>query len=285
MQIDIEETSGFCPGVIVAINKAENHLREHDHLFCLGDIVHNSEEISRLEKKGLKSIEYPEFQKLKGHRILFRAHGEPPDSYRVAGDNNMEVIDATCNIVKSLQTKVSEACDAAQRENGSVVIYGRKNHPEIIGLNGQCNFKAIIMEDLNDVDQMSIKLPVWIFSQTTKSPLQYYELVEAIKKKYEHQGKIYVTDSVCNWMKKRTDHLKQFAARHQLIIFAAGKRSSNGRFLYSLAKEVNPETYFISKISEINCKWFENIETVGVTGATSTPQWLLKKIAEKINNC
>lgn len=285
MQVSIEETSGFCPGVIAAINKAESYLTTEGELFCLGDIVHNSEEIKRLEKMGLKSIKHADLEQMKYQKVLFRAHGEPPGSYQTTKTQNIEVIDATCTIVRSLQKKVAESCDLAQRENGSVIIYGKKNHPEVIGLNGQCNNNAIIIEDVDAVEKSDIKLPVWIFSQTTKSPLQYYEIVNAIKEKCNHQENVYVTDSICNWMKKRTDHLKHFAARHQLIIFAAGKRSSNGRFLYSLAKKVNPRTHFISKISEIKCNWFDNVESVGIAGATSTPKWLLNNIAEKIKNC
>ena len=284
MKITIDESAGFCPGVRKAIKKAESFLEDHNSLLCLGDIVHNPMEIKRLNDRGLLSVKHEKLKTTK-NEVLIRSHGEPPSTYKMLEQNNLEYIDATCPIVKSLQKRIQEAYRKIKKQNGCIIIYGNKNHPEVIGLNGYCNNEAIIVSDVSEVDKINSGPPFQIFSQTTKNPDEYSKVVDAIRIKFEFNEAISYEDSICKWMKNRSDKVREFARSHDIVIFVAGKKSSNGRYLFSICKDENPDTIFVSSLEEVDCSWFAGKKNPGITGATSTPDWLLSQVASKIKNC
>ncbi|MFW6290612.1 MAG: 4-hydroxy-3-methylbut-2-enyl diphosphate reductase [Mariniphaga sp.] len=280
MKVEIDRRSGFCFGVIKAIKSAESELKNSDKLYCLGDIVHNGMEVERLEKMGLKSVSREEYYQLSDCKVLIRAHGEPPETYEYARQNNIELIDATCPVVLTLQEKVKGSFENFRDQNGQIVIYGKKGHAEIIGLDGQIGNKAVVLESIDDINQIDFSRPVSLYSQTTKRVEDFYRIADTVKSNMKPGVPIDIKDSICRQVSNRVPHLKKFVLNFDLILFVAGHKSSNGRYLYTICKEENDRTYHISRTSEIDPRWFEGVSSVGICGATSTPDWLMEEVAE-----
>jgi 4-hydroxy-3-methylbut-2-enyl diphosphate reductase len=283
MKVEIDKRSGFCFGVINAIKSAEELLSTSNQLYCLGDIVHNGKEVERLEKMGLESISKEKYFTLKDCKVLIRAHGEPPETYEYAKQNNIELIDATCPVVITLQEKVKQSYDANVADKGQIVIYGKKGHAEIIGLDGQTNRNAIVIESINELDKINYERPVSLYSQTTKRIEDFYAIAGEVKTRMTPGVKLEIKDTICRQVSNRVPNLKKFAVNYDLILFVAGKKSSNGQYLYSVCKEENENSHIISEIEEINKEWFNGVESVGICGATSTPNWLMDEVANWIH--
>lgn len=284
MRIEIDKKSGFCFGVINAIRAAENELNTAESLYSLGDIVHNGKEVERLEKLGLKSISKEEYFKLKDCKVLIRAHGEPPETYDYAVKNNIELIDATCPVVLTLQEKVKKSYDSTIEQQGQIVIFGKKGHAEIEGLNGQTNHNAIIIESIAEIDKIDTKKPVSLYSQTTKRIEDFYQVAGLLKSKMQPDVAVEIKDTICRQVSNRVPNLKNFSKNYDLILFVAGKKSSNGQYLYTICREENPNSYIISGTDEIDKNWFTGVESVGICGATSTPNWLMEEVAGWVNS-
>lgn len=287
MKIEIDSNSGFCFGVVKAIEIAEKELEQGESLYCLGDIVHNDEEVKRLEDKGLKTITHDEFKSLKDTSVLLRAHGEPPATYEIAKQNNIKLIDASCPIVLNLQKKIDNAYIDFKKVNGQIVIFGKEGHAEVIGLLGHTDNRGIVVSDLKDLHKIDFSKPINIFSQTTKSRSSYHKIIEEIKTRIENeQGdksiNFITNDSTCRAVSNRDVYLKEFAVKHDIIIFVSGKKSSNGKVLYQVCKNENDRSYFVSNIDELDSNWFNQSDSVGICGATSTPEWLMQKIESAI---
>ena len=288
MKVDIEPGSGFCFGVENAIRIAEEELRAGEKVFCLGEIVHNDTEVARLKDLGLITISHEEFAKLKDSKVLIRAHGEPPSTYETARQNNITVIEATCPIVHSLQGKIKQVLVEVHEKNGQVVIFGKESHAEVIGLLGAASGKGILVTGLHDIDKIDFNKPVWLFSQTTKSKAEYALIIEAINQKQDSLRNEYpdiflkVFNTICGQVSGREPKLKTFAGKHDVIIFVSGKNSSNGRMLYEVCLNENKRSHFISSPEEIKPEWFTNAGSAGICGATSTPRWLIHKVAEAV---
>lgn len=287
MKISIDQKSGFCFGVTAAIKAAEDELSRSKELYCLGDLVHNSVEMNRLADMGLKVITLEEMKELRNEKILIRAHGEPPSTYELARQNNLEVLDFTCPVVLKLQERVKKAWLETKKINGQLVIYGKPGHAEVIGLTGQTDNNALVLSSIDDVSKVDCSKPIVLFSQTTKDEKGFYEIADALIDCIKKNGlnpdtNLKINNSICKLVSERVPQLQSFAAKHDVIIFVSGKKSSNGNYLYSVCKEVNPNSYFISSDKEINFQWFINVKKVGICGATSTPMWLMENIAEYI---
>lgn len=288
MKIEIDNNSGFCFGVVNAIQLAEKELKKNDTLYCLGDIVHNSAEVERLKLKGLITVNHEQFKNLKNCKVLLRAHGEPPETYKIAKRNNIQLIDASCPVVLKLQNNIKLGFDDFLRKGGQVVIYGKDGHAEVNGLVGQTNGKAIVIGGLNDLDKIDYSKPVNLFSQTTKSIEGFYEVQKEIKNRMiANRGTedvdFIINDTICRQVSHRQPQLRNFVKKHDVVIFVSGKKSSNGRMLFQVCQAENPNTYFVSEQSELEQDWFDNAASVGVCGATSTPRWLMEKVALEIN--
>lgn len=283
MKIEIDENSGFCFGVVYAVKKAEEYLKEKHKLFCLGDIVHNDMEVIRLQKMGLEIIDYDRFKQLKNVDVLIRAHGEPPSTYEIAKMNNLKLVDASCPIVLRLQMNIRKTYEQIKNKNGQIVIFGKKGHAEVIGLAGQTNNEAIIVSSVDDLNLIDFNKPVAIFSQTTKSSSDYLDIVSKIKNKMKNEDFIF-QDSVCKQVANRDKEIRKFCENKDIIIFISGRKSSNGKMLYEICKSVNDNSKFISEISELKPQWFDKTEIVGICGATSTPGWLMNQAKETILN-
>ena len=280
MRVEIDKNSGFCFGVINAIKAAETELENSEMLYCLGDIVHNGKEVRRLEKLGLNSISKKEYFTLKNCKVLIRAHGEPPETYKYAKENNIELIDATCPVVLTLQEKVKHSYNAQIKENGQVVIFGKKGHAEIVGLSGQTNHNAVIVEKIEDINKVDLNRPVSLYAQTTKRIEDFKEVADLISAKIKPGVPVKIKDSICRQVSNRVPNLKKFAKNYDLILFVAGKKSSNGQYLYAICREENANAQFISGTEEIINSWFDGAESVGICGATSTPDWLIEEVAK-----
>lgn len=290
--VEIDENSGFCFGVVNAINKAEHQLGSSETLYCLGDIVHNTAEVERLRRSGLISITHDDLEKLKDVKVLLRAHGEPPSTYNLAKANNIDVIDATCPVVLQLQRRIKMAYDAAkveaqksgkQSEMPLILIYGKPGHAEVNGLVGQTEGNAVVIQHISELDRLDLDRDILLYSQTTKSISGFGEMVEAIKAR-KGAGDFKYFDTICRQVANRMDKMKEFAASHDVIVFVSGNKSSNGKVLYSECKNVNPRTYLISSPSELNPDWTRDAKSVGVCGATSTPHWLMSEVADAIRS-
>lgn len=279
MRIEIDENSGFCTGVVNAIRKAEEELRQGP-LYCIGDIVHNNLEMERLQKKGLKTIGHEEFAGLRNCRVLFRAHGEPPVSYRQALENGVEVIDASCPVVLNLQKRIREAYEKISFRQGQLVIYGKRGHAEVAGLVGQTNGEALVVENESDLSKIDFNRPVVLFSQTTKSLDGFRNIAGIIRERGKNE--VVVCDTICRKVANRIPQLRNFAKMHDVIIFVSGKKSSNGRQLFAVCKEVNERTYFIQEAADIRKEMFAGAESAGISGATSTPLWVMEEIRDRI---
>lgn len=279
MRVEIDKNSGFCTGVVNAIQKAEKEL-EKGELYCIGDIVHNNLEVERLEAMGLRTIEHEEFGQLSHCRVLFRAHGEPPASYETARANGVEVIDASCPVVLNLQKKIRKAYESVKENGGQIVIYGKRGHAEVIGLVGQTNGEALVVEHEDDLRQVDFSRPVILFSQTTKSLEGFRHVIELMRK--AGGGLVTVHDTICRKVANRIPQLKEFARQHDVIIFVSGEKSSNGKQLYAVCREVNPRTYFVHSAADVKPEMTEGVESVGISGATSTPVWIMEDIRRKL---
>ena len=277
MKVEIDQHSGFCFGVVYAIEMAEDYLKEYGSLYCLGDIVHNDKEVKRLQEMGLKIISHEELNELRDETVLIRAHGEPPATYKTALENNLNLIDASCPVVLKLQNRVRQAYD----EDQQIVILGKPGHAEVNGLIGQTQKEAIVISSVEEADQLELTKPFSLFSQTTKSTRLLADVHNSLKERY---SEFKFNDTICRQVSNREPELKKFARAHDVIIFVAGKKSSNGKALFQACKRENPECFFISGVEELDPSWFEQAQSVGVCGATSTPMWLMEEVSEKIRN-
>lgn len=289
IKITVDPKSGFCFGVVYAIEMAENILKKENNLFCLGDIVHNNREVDRLNKLGLEIIDHDRLKTLRDCKVLIRAHGEPPSTYDIALKNNIELLDASCPVVLKLQHQIKEGYENIKSIDGQVIIYGKEGHAEVTGLVGQTNGEAIIVTTKEDLNKIDFNKPIYIYSQTTKSPKEFQEIVNEIKKHLESLGKnndlkFVVHDTLCRQVSGREPQLKVFSSENDVIVFVSGTKSSNGKMLFLSCKEQNKNSYFISDTSEIDPNWFKNISSVGICGATSTPRWLMDEVSTYIND-
>ena len=279
MRVEIDEHSGFCFGVVNAIRKAEQELARGE-LYCIGDIVHNSLEVERLEQQGLRTIDHEVFAGLRDCRVLFRAHGEPPASYETARRNGVEVIDASCPVVLHLQGQIREAYERVKAIGGQVVIYGKRGHAEVVGLVGQTNGEAIVVEDEEDLEQVDGGRKTVLFSQTTKSLEGFRRIAEALRERCKEEVEVH--DTICRKVANRIPQLREFAGRHDVVIFVSGEKSSNGRQLFAVCREANPRSYFVRGAEDVTAGMTAGAESVGISGATSTPRWIMENIQHQI---
>lgn len=287
MSVIIDENAGFCFGVVKAIAAAEEQLSDSHHLYCLGDIVHNNEEVSRLSQLGLEVIEHQRMEQLGGSTVLIRAHGEPPSTYEKAEQLGIRLIDATCPIVLALQKKIRDGYEAMRTIDGQVVIFGKQGHAEVIGLNGQTQNSAIIVSSPDDIDEIDFRRPIRLYSQTTKSREEYNRLIENIERRIAAAGvenpDFVAYNTICSRVANRATQLEAFASSVDRLVFVSGVNSSNGHYLYEYCKKVQPETRMISSPDELDMEWLQGAERIGITGATSTPRWLMEQIKDKIS--
>ncbi|MBR3496494.1 MAG: 4-hydroxy-3-methylbut-2-enyl diphosphate reductase [Prevotella sp.] len=274
MQIEIDSGSGFCFGVTTAIRKAEEELAKGTTLYCLGDIVHNGMECERLKQLGLITIDHEQMAELHDVKVLLRAHGEPPETYELARRNNIEIIDATCPVVLQLQKKIKR-----QYESGapSIVIFGKPGHAEVMGLVGQTGGNAIVIAHFDDVKKLDFSRDIYLYSQTTKSLDEFHRIISYIQEHISPEAHFQSFDTICRQVANRMPNISAFAARHDLILFVCGRKSSNGRVLFEECQRVNPNSHLIEGAGEIDPSWLEGISSVGICGATSTPKWLMEQ--------
>jgi len=288
MEITIDKNSGFCFGVVHAIETVERTLQNQGKLYCLGDVVHNNEEVSRLKKMGMEVIDKESMQTLYNQTVLIRAHGEPPSTYQLAKENNLTILDATCPVVLELQKKVRTGFIEMETKNGQVAIFGKKGHAEVIGLTGQTDNKAIVITTLEEIDIIDFSKPLRLYAQTTQSLSTFKSLVELIEQKYKDYGSenpdFIWYDTICRQVSNREYSLRKFAYEHDVIVFVSDVKSSNGLILFQICKSVNEYSYMISSSNDLQKEWFVHCKTVGICGATSTPRWLMNAIAEKISS-
>lgn len=277
LAVTIDKASGFCFGVVYAIDMAEDILDHEDHLYCLGDIVHNDEEVKRLTDKGLRIIDHEQLKKLHGEKVLIRAHGEAPATYQLALENELTLIDASCPVVLKLQNRIKNSHD----EEEQILIFGKHGHAEVIGLQGQTDGKAIVFQDIAELDNVELPSSFTLYSQTTKSTDKFYSIKdELISRGYE----VKANDTICRQVSNRYSDLEKFVANYDKILFVSGKKSSNGKVLYDVCKKFNEQSYFISNVEEIDMSWFAPNDKVGICGATSTPMWLMEEVKAYLLN-
>lgn len=279
MEIEIDSGSGFCFGVTTAIKKAEEELQHNSQLYCLGDIVHNGRECDRLHSLGLITVGHDELDQIYDSRMLLRAHGEPPETYDRAKSQNITIIDATCPVVLNLQRRIK---DAYLEGKGQIVIYGKNGHAEVIGLVGQTNGTAIVIENLEDAKHLNLSRDILLFSQTTMSLDGFREIVSFIQANISESANFQYYDTICRQVANRMPAIKAFAQKHDVVIFVCGKKSSNGRVLYKECLSVNSKSYMVDTTDEIQSSWFNDVHSVGICGATSTPKWLMEQCKNKI---
>ncbi|MFW5544136.1 MAG: 4-hydroxy-3-methylbut-2-enyl diphosphate reductase [Prevotella sp.] len=280
LKIEIDEGSGFCFGVTTAIQKAEEELAKGSTLYCLGDIVHNSMEVERLTEKGLVTINHEQLRRLHNVKVLLRAPGEPPETYAIAERNQIKIIDATCPVVLALQRRIKRQFDT--NPQAQIVIFGKNGHAEVLGLVGQTQQKAIVVESLDDVKQLDFNRDIFLYSQTTKSLDEFHRIIDYIESHISPEAQFKRFDTICRQVANRIPHIAAFAARHDLILFVAGRKSSNGRVLFEQCRQVNPNSHQIECADEIDMQWLNGIHTIGICGATSTPKWLMEECRDKI---
>ena len=279
-QIEIDNGSGFCFGVTTAIKKAEEELQKGNTLYCLGDIVHNGMECDRLRQMGLITINHEELANLQNAKVLLRAHGEPPATYETARRNNIEIIDATCPVVLQLQKRIKDKW--TNDSKAQVVIFGKNGHAEVLGLVGQTNGKAIVIEKFDDVKNLDFTRDIYLYSQTTKSLDEFHRIIEYIQEHISLEASFQSFDTICRQVANRMPNISQFATRHDLILFVSGRKSSNGKVLYNECVRVNPNSYLIEGPDEIKPEWLKDVKTIGICGATSTPKWLMEQCRDWI---
>lgn len=303
LQIEIDEGSGFCFGVTTAIKKAEEELAKGTKLYCLGDIVHNSMEVERLTQQGLITINHDQLRELHDVTVLLRAHGEPPETYELARKNNIEIIDATCPVVLALQRRIknqyekngnnitesvekvdleAELKDKQRTSTAQIVIFGKNGHAEVLGLVGQTHSQAIVIENFEDVEKLDFNRDIYLYSQTTKSLNEFHRIIEYIQAHISEAAQFRSFDTICRQVANRMPNISSFAAKHDLILFVAGRKSSNGKVLFHECLSVNPNSHQVESADEINMEWFDNVQTVGICGATSTPKWLMEECRDAI---
>lgn len=283
MTVSIDEKSGCCFGVINAIRTAEDYLALHGHLYCLGDIVHNSEEVERLTGLGLQVISYEQFADLHDTVVLIRAHGEPPTIYRIAEENNIRLIDATCPVVLKLQQRIRDFYRNGENRQKQILIFGKNGHAEVVGLMGQADNNVIVISSFDEVDNIDFSRPSMLYSQTTQGLQQYYRLIDMIRNRYRAQGKEHLfeySDTICRKVSNRAAEIAEFSRNHDAVIFVSGEKSSNGLYLFEICKANNADSFFISKKEQIAGIDFSPYGSVGICGATSTPMWLMEACAK-----
>jgi 4-hydroxy-3-methylbut-2-en-1-yl diphosphate reductase len=273
LQVTIDNKSGFCFGVVYAIEMAEEVLNKQGYLYCLGDIVHNDEEVERLNKQGLVTIDHEQLKNLKNETVLIRAHGEPPSTYRTAIDNNITLVDATCPVVLKLQNRIKKSYD----NNENIILFGKEGHAEVVGLMGQINNTGQVFAEVSELDNKKLSNEITVYTQTTKSKQKFKEVTQSLREK---GFVVNAHDTICTQVADRDGELRKFATQFDIIVFVSGSKSSNGRVLYNVCKEVNPNTFFISNVREINPDWFPENAGIGICGATSTPMWLMEEVKD-----
>lgn len=282
MKIEIDEGSGFCFGVTTAIKKAEEELATGSELYCLGDIVHNGMECERLHNMGLKTINHDEFAMLHDKKVLLRAHGEPPSTYLEAQANGIEIIDATCPVVLQLQRRIKRQYDA--NPEAQIVIFGKNGHAEVLGLVGQTEQKAIVIEHADEACRLDFSRDIYLYSQTTKSLDEFHAIIDYIQAHISPEATFKSFDTICRQVANRMPNICSFATKHDLILFVSGRKSSNGKVLFNACKAKNPHTYLIEGPEEIDSAWLSGAESIGICGATSTPKWLMEKVATALTH-
>ena len=281
LQIEIDEGSGFCFGVTTAIKKAEEELAKGSKLYCLGDIVHNGMECERLRQMGLVTINHDELRELHDAKVLLRAHGEPPETYELARRNNIEIIDATCPVVLQLQKRIKKQYELGEGD-GQIVIFGKKGHAEVLGLVGQTQSNAIVIESFDEVMKLDFSRDIYLYSQTTKSLDEFHRIIDYIQSHIAPGATFKSFDTICRSVANRMPNISQFATKHDLILFVCGRKSSNGKVLFNECLRVNPNSHLVEDPQEIQSEWLEGIHTVGICGATSTPRWLMEQCRDAI---
>jgi len=279
LQIEIDSGSGFCFGVTTAIKKAEEELQKGETLYCLGDIVHNSMECERLKQMGLVTIDHDEMARLHNVKVLLRAHGEPPATYELARRNNIEIIDATCPVVLQLQKRIKSQYDSGAAQ---IVIFGKKGHAEVLGLVGQTEGSAIVIESFDEATKLDFNHDIYLYSQTTKSLDEFHRIIEYIRQHIASTATFRSFDTICRSVANRMDGISHFASRHDLILFVCGRKSSNGRVLYNECLRVNANSHLVEGPAEIQAQWLQGVATVGICGATSTPKWLMEQCRDAL---
>ena len=279
--IEIDNASGFCFGVTRAISKAEEELNKTGHLYCLGDIVHNSNEVERLTHSGLETITHEQLEQLHDVKVLLRAHGEPPETYAIAKRNHIEIIDATCPVVLKLQQRINKSFHAGEGEP-QIVIYGKRGHAEVNGLVGQTRGTALVIESIDEIDRIDFNRDIVLYSQTTKSLQGFKQIVSEIEKRVAPGVTFSSYDTICRSVANRIPQIRDFARRHELILFVCGSKSSNGRILFAECLAANPHSHLISNETQIDPTWLEGKEHIGICGATSTPRWLMTRVRDHV---
>ena len=281
-KVEIHKESGFCFGVVNAIQNAEKELANDKELYCLGDIVHNSQEVARLQKKGLRTINHKELNEMQNKKVLLRAHGEPPSTYRTAQLNSIQIIDATCPVVLQLQKKIRKYYRESHGKATQIVIFGKNGHAEVNGLVGQTEGTAIVIESKSDLEQLNFNQSICLFSQTTMSVNDFQEIVKEIQTRIKPEVNFKYFDTICRQVANRIPNIREFASQHDLILFVAGEKSSNGKVLFAECKKANPNTLLISTPDNIQPQWLISAKSVGICGATSTPKWLMEEVAQTV---
>ncbi len=282
--VEIDSGSGFCHGVVTAIKKAEEELQKGGTLYCLGDIVHNNREVERLKEMGLITINHEQFNHLHDAKVLLRAHGEPPETYETALRNNIQIIDATCPVVLSIQRRIKKEYDKEDMHDKQIVIYGKNGHAEVLGLVGQTQGEAIVIEHLEEAKQLDFSKSIRLYSQTTKSLDEFRKIVEYIQEHISPDATFEYYDTICRQVANRIPNIRRFAASHELIFFVGGMKSSNGKILFHECQQVNQNSHFIDQVSAIDEKLLEGVSSIGICGATSTPKWLMEEVSAAIKN-
>ena len=283
--IEIDKGSGFCFGVTTAIRKAEEELNKSGHLYCLGDIVHNTAEVDRLASCGLETITHEQLEQLHDVKVLLRAHGEPPETYEIARRNRIEIIDATCPVVLKLQQRIHATFNSdaqADKSIPQIVIYGKRGHAEVLGLVGQTQGQATVIENIDEIDKIDYSRDIYLYSQTTKSVQEFQHIVEEIKRRVKPGVTFRSFDTICRSVANRIPQIREFARQHELILFVSGAKSSNGRILFAECQDANPDSHLISGEGDIDPAWLQGNERRGVCGATSTPRWLMQRVSDAV---
>ncbi|MBR3015123.1 MAG: 4-hydroxy-3-methylbut-2-enyl diphosphate reductase [Bacteroidaceae bacterium] len=281
IQVEIDSSSGFCHGVVTAIQKAEEELRQGGTLYCLGDIVHNNREVERLTELGLITIDHEQLSQLHDAKVLLRAHGEPPQTYEIAAKNHIQIIDATCPVVLSIQRRIKKEYDK-QEPDTQIVIYGKNGHAEVLGLVGQTQGEAIVIEHMEETKQLDFSKSIRLYSQTTKSLDEFRKIVDYIQQHISPDATFEYYDTICRQVANRIPNIRRFAASHELVFFVSGKKSSNGKVLFGECLQVNPNSHFIDRPEAIDDRLLEGVNSIGICGATSTPKWLMEEVSEAI---
>lgn len=284
MEIRIDEHAGYCFGVVKAIGAAEEVLKNEGRLYCLGDIVHNSAEVERLKNLGLEVIDHAMLEHLRGEKVLIRAHGEPPETYRRAESLGIELVDATCPIVLALQQRIRKGYDEMRRLGGQMVVFGKPGHAEVVGLTGQTDDTATIVSSPDDISAIDFQRPIRLYSQTTKSREEYRQLIDNISSRLPEDADFIAYDTICNRVANRARDLEGFARSVDVLLFVAGSNSSNGHYLYEYCRKVQPRTYLIGGPDDVRPQWLQGTTSIGISGATSTPRWLMEEVKQKIDN-